>query len=159
MCTVSKRGMFTGRVLLSSYVHPRTRFAAANPLFARAVRRPERPATLAVDRCLSGCKTRKGGNQWGTNSLRGRQICRMMLATFGRVRAPLAGRRERMIIYVGPDQVMPISSVLGTLVGLILLFWNKLVVMVSRLTGRPLEKSGSGEPASPVAPASRTEEP
>jgi len=32
-----------------------------------------------------------------------------------------------MILYVGPDQIVPLYSVLGTVVGLALMFWGKLV--------------------------------
>jgi len=64
-----------------------------------------------------------------------------------------------MIIYIGPDQVMPVSTVLGTLVGLLLLFWNKVIGLFYRITGRPIEKDGSEEPAAPAAQASAAEEP
>jgi hypothetical protein len=30
-------------------------------------------------------------------------------------------------LYVGPDQIMPITSVLGALAGVALMFWNRLV--------------------------------
>jgi len=32
-----------------------------------------------------------------------------------------------VILYVGPDQLMPVASVLGAIVGLALMFWNKLL--------------------------------
>jgi len=32
-----------------------------------------------------------------------------------------------MILYVGPDQIVPLTGVLGTLLGLALMFWHKLV--------------------------------
>jgi hypothetical protein len=65
--------------------------------------------------------------------------------------------RIRMALYIGPDQVMPISSVLGTLVGLVLIFWNKLVLLASRITGRPLEKRKTEERASPPRQETTTE--
>lgn len=77
----------------------------------------------------------------------------------GRRRPPPAVRRDGMIIYIGPDQVMPVSTVLGTAVGLLLLFWNKAVALFYRITGRPIEKDGSAEPAAPAAQASAAEEP
>ena len=64
-----------------------------------------------------------------------------------------------MAIYIGPDQVMPVSSVLGTLVGLILLFWNKLAVLFSRITGRTLAKPEVEEPAPSAGTVSQGEEP
>jgi len=63
-----------------------------------------------------------------------------------------------MALYVGPDQVLPISSVLGTIVGLVLIFWNKLVLLLSRITGRPLEGRKPEERVSPAGPVSRAEE-
>jgi hypothetical protein len=30
------------------------------------------------------------------------------------------------MIYVGPDQIIPLSSFLGTVVGIVLIFWRKL---------------------------------
>ncbi len=32
-----------------------------------------------------------------------------------------------MFLYVGPNQVMPLSSALGAAAGLALVFWNKIV--------------------------------
>jgi hypothetical protein len=32
-----------------------------------------------------------------------------------------------MLLYVGPDQLIPLSGFLGTVFGLVLIFWGKLV--------------------------------
>ena len=32
-----------------------------------------------------------------------------------------------MLIYVGPDQIIPLSGVIGTAVGLALIFWGKVM--------------------------------
>lgn len=32
-----------------------------------------------------------------------------------------------MLLYVGPDQIIPLSGFLGTAVGLLLIFWGKFV--------------------------------
>ncbi len=37
-------------------------------------------------------------------------------------------------LYFGPDQMMPVASILATLGGLLLIFWNK-VVGLRRITG------------------------
>lgn len=37
-----------------------------------------------------------------------------------------------VMLYVGPDQIMPITSVLSALVGVGLMFWNRIVLFVSR---------------------------
>ena len=45
-----------------------------------------------------------------------------------------------MTIYVGPDQVLPLSGVLGTALGLALMFWGKLQEAIRKLTGRSSSK-------------------
>ena len=37
-----------------------------------------------------------------------------------------------VLAYVGPDQIMPITSVLSALVGIALMFWNKIAGFVAR---------------------------
>jgi hypothetical protein len=32
-----------------------------------------------------------------------------------------------VLAYIGPDQIMPLTSVLGAIVGVALMFWNRLV--------------------------------
>lgn len=32
-----------------------------------------------------------------------------------------------MILYVGPDQLIPLSGVFGTIFGLVLIFWGKVL--------------------------------
>ncbi len=32
-----------------------------------------------------------------------------------------------MLLYVGPDQIIPLSGALGTVAGLALMFWGKVV--------------------------------
>jgi hypothetical protein len=31
------------------------------------------------------------------------------------------------LLYVGPDQILPLTSVLGAIVGVLLMFWNRVV--------------------------------
>ena len=45
-----------------------------------------------------------------------------------------------MTIYVGPDQVLPLSGVLGTALGLALMFWGKLQEVIRKLTRRSSSK-------------------
>ena len=35
--------------------------------------------------------------------------------------------------YVGPDQIMPLTSVLGGIIGVLLMFWNRVVAVVRRI--------------------------
>jgi hypothetical protein len=37
-----------------------------------------------------------------------------------------------VMLYVGPDQIMPITSALGALVGVALMFWNRITGFVAR---------------------------
>lgn len=38
-----------------------------------------------------------------------------------------------MLLYVGPDQIIPLSGFFGTVIGLALIFWGKLVNALSRM--------------------------
>ncbi len=40
-----------------------------------------------------------------------------------------------MLIYVGPDQIIPLSGALGTIAGLALIFWHKVVHVARTLFG------------------------
>jgi hypothetical protein len=48
-----------------------------------------------------------------------------------------------VVLYIGPDQIMPLTSVLGAIVGVALMFWNRIVGFahkcVSLLTRRAEE--------------------
>ena len=44
-------------------------------------------------------------------------------------------RVELLALYGGPDQVMTLTSGLASLLGLLLIFWNKVVAMVFRIVG------------------------
>ena len=50
-----------------------------------------------------------------------------------------------MLLYVGPDQIVPLSGLLGTLVGLALMFWGKLLQawqkIVSYFSSKNTEKT------------------
>ncbi|HUJ38995.1 MAG TPA: hypothetical protein VLW54_00505 [Candidatus Acidoferrales bacterium] len=41
-----------------------------------------------------------------------------------------------MILYLTPDQVLPLSGVLGTVVGLALMFWGKLLGLFRKVANR-----------------------
>jgi undecaprenyl pyrophosphate phosphatase UppP len=40
-----------------------------------------------------------------------------------------------VVAYVGPDQIMPLASVLGAIVGVAVMFWHKLVGLVRKVLG------------------------
>ena len=54
-------------------------------------------------------------------------------------------------LYVGPDQMLPLASVIGTLTGLVLMFWHKLLKLFHTVTGRSRSSdtsAGTGKPSS-----------
>lgn len=38
-----------------------------------------------------------------------------------------------MLYYAGPDQIIPLTSILGTLFGMALVFWSKIVILYHKL--------------------------
>ncbi len=60
-------------------------------------------------------------------------------------------------LYVGPDQVMPVMSILATILGFLLVFWNRVVSLLRKFTG--LFKRSSATPAGGSTPSSPTGEP
>lgn len=40
-----------------------------------------------------------------------------------------------LLLYVGPDQMMPVASVLASILGVIMIFWNKVIGLVRRIFG------------------------
>jgi hypothetical protein len=53
-------------------------------------------------------------------------------------------RVELLALYGGPDQVMTVTSGLASLLGLLLIFWNKVVAMFFRSVRivRPAKSAG-----------------
>jgi len=45
-----------------------------------------------------------------------------------------AGVLTDMTLYVGPDQIVPLSGVLGTLLGLALMFWGRLMAALRKVS-------------------------
>jgi hypothetical protein len=40
-----------------------------------------------------------------------------------------------LAFYVGPDQLMPVTSILATVLGFVLIFWNKFLGVVRKIFG------------------------
>jgi hypothetical protein len=57
-------------------------------------------------------------------------------------------RFEMLALYGGPDQVMTVTSGLASVIGLLLIFWNKVVGFFFRI----VRKFGHDAPAPVVAP-------
>lgn len=41
-----------------------------------------------------------------------------------------------IILYLGPDNLIPLASILTAIIGFILLFWHRMVGLVRKLFGR-----------------------
>lgn len=50
-------------------------------------------------------------------------------------------------LYVGPDQVMPVMSILATIAGFFLIFWNKIMSLVRRILGMKRSQADAANPA------------
>ncbi len=64
-----------------------------------------------------------------------------------------------MALYVGPDQVMPLASILATIMGFLLVFWNKLVGLVGKIFGLPPRKSQEKDAPPPDSSSSSGQNP
>lgn len=49
-----------------------------------------------------------------------------------------------VVLYIGPDQIMPLTSVLGAIVGLALMFWNRLVGLAHKCWTMVARRGESG---------------
>jgi hypothetical protein len=48
-----------------------------------------------------------------------------------------------MLLYVGPDQLIPLSGVFGTLFGLALMFWGRVMQGFRKVSSRLFSKSAT----------------
>jgi hypothetical protein len=49
------------------------------------------------------------------------------------------------ILYVGPDQLMPLTSILGAILGVLLLFWNWVARLARRVFSAVMRRNRTGE--------------
>ena len=45
----------------------------------------------------------------------------------------LNGHLPLLLLYVGPDQILPLTSFIGALIGIILVFWRYVVGLAGRV--------------------------
>ena len=61
-----------------------------------------------------------------------------------------------VLAYVGPDQMMPVASILATIMGFLLIFWHKLLAMLRRIARLFRRSEGDAPSSSPSdAPAKK----
>jgi hypothetical protein len=46
------------------------------------------------------------------------------------------------MMYVGPDQFIPLSSFLGTVLGVVLIFWRRLTLWLQKITQALFSRQG-----------------
>jgi hypothetical protein len=61
-------------------------------------------------------------------------------------------RFDLIAFYGGPDQVMTVTSGIASVIGVLLIFWNKLVGAVMKLFRRP-SASAPTPPETPQSPS------
>ena len=50
------------------------------------------------------------------------------------------------VLYAGPDQVMAVTSGIASVIGVLLVFWNKLVAALFKIIGRSPHPAESAPP-------------
>jgi hypothetical protein len=60
-------------------------------------------------------------------------------------------RSSPVLLYVGPDQLLPLTSVFGAIVGIVLLFWGWVVRLVVRCWALLTRQSRTPAPESETA--------
>ena len=59
-------------------------------------------------------------------------------------------------LYVGPDQMMPVATILATVMGFLLIFWNKLLGIIRKVFGlAPPQDTPDSPDTKPTAEESR----
>jgi hypothetical protein len=59
-------------------------------------------------------------------------------------------RVPAVLLYVGPDQIMPLASVLSAIVGVALMFWHRLVGLVRKCVGVFTRRGRSSQSDPPI---------
>ena len=50
-----------------------------------------------------------------------------------------------VVLYIGPDQIMPLASALGAIVGVALMFWNRVVGLAHKCWTVLARRGGSDQ--------------
>ena len=48
-----------------------------------------------------------------------------------------------VVLYIGPDQILPVTSFIGGIVGFVLMFWHKLIALTRKVRGRAMGQRDS----------------
>ena len=63
-----------------------------------------------------------------------------------------------MLLYAGPDQIIPLTSAIGTALGFALVFWSKIVRLVLKIWDSFLGKSEADHSEGAQPKAAQSEE-
>jgi hypothetical protein len=55
-----------------------------------------------------------------------------------------------VVLYIGPDQILPVTSFIGGVIGFLLMFWHKLVDLTRRMRVRVTRENASSQTQSGV---------
>jgi hypothetical protein len=55
-----------------------------------------------------------------------------------------------VILYVGPDQILPVTSFIGGVIGFLLMFWHRLVDVTRKVRARVTRGNASSQTQSGV---------
>jgi len=58
---------------------------------------------------------------------------------------------DLLALYAGPDQVMTVTSGIASVLGVLLVFWNKVVATFFRIIGRAPRPASTTPPAASAA--------
>lgn len=70
----------------------------------------------------------------------------MMVLAFIHVAPDPGGLLLPVVLYIGPDVFLPITSALAAMAGVLLVFWHRIAGFVGRLFGRGSGKSTPPDP-------------
>jgi hypothetical protein len=57
-----------------------------------------------------------------------------------------------VVLYIGPDVFLPLTSALAAIVGFVLMFWQRLIAVVLRIVGRtPAHSEEAPKPSAETA--------
>jgi hypothetical protein len=59
-----------------------------------------------------------------------------------------------LLLYGGPDQILPLVSIIGTIIGFLLIMWRRLVMFMSKMWEKMFRNS---QPSADVKPAAKLE--
>jgi hypothetical protein len=61
-------------------------------------------------------------------------------------------RLRMIVLYLGPDSLLPLGSILAAVAGLVLLFWHRLVGAARRVAGRKPPEPGEEDASLDTSP-------